>query len=82
MGRIIAVAQHKGGTGKTTTVARILALAARMHAGTDFRIRLAAPTGKAASRMSEALAKAFPGGTLPPDLDAAAAAAALRHGLE
>lgn len=57
------------GTGKTTTVARILALAARMHAGTHFRIRLAAPTGKAASRMSEALAKAFPGGTLPPDLD-------------
>jgi exodeoxyribonuclease V alpha subunit len=57
------------GTGKTTTVARILALAARMHAGTDFRIRLAAPTGKAASRMSEALAAAFPGGTLPPELD-------------
>ncbi len=57
------------GTGKTTTVARILALAARMHAGTNFRIRLAAPTGKAASRMSEALAAAFPGGTLPPELD-------------
>lgn len=58
------------GTGKTTTVARILALAARMHAGTDFRIRLAAPTGKAASRMAEALATAFPGGNLPPELDA------------
>lgn len=57
------------GTGKTTTVARILALAARMHAGTNFRILLAAPTGKAASRMSEALAAAFPGGTLPPELD-------------
>lgn len=56
------------GTGKTTTVARILALAARMHAGMDFRIRLAAPTGKAASRMSEALATAFPGGTLPREL--------------
>jgi len=58
------------GTGKTTTVARILALAARMHAGTNFRIRLAAPTGKAASRMTEALAEAFPGGSLPPELDA------------
>lgn len=57
------------GTGKTTTVARILALAARMNAGTNFRIRLAAPTGKAASRMSEALAAAFPGGKLPPELD-------------
>jgi exodeoxyribonuclease V alpha subunit len=58
------------GTGKTTTVARILALAARMHAGADFRIRLAAPTGKAASRMSEALAKAFPGESLPQELKA------------
>jgi exodeoxyribonuclease V alpha subunit len=58
------------GTGKTTTVARILALAARMHAGRDFRIRLAAPTGKAASRMTEALATAFPGGSLPPELNA------------
>jgi exodeoxyribonuclease V alpha subunit len=58
------------GTGKTTTVARILTLAARMHAGANFRIRLAAPTGKAASRMTEALAEAFPGGSLPPELDA------------
>lgn len=58
------------GTGKTTTVARILALAARMHAGTNFRIRLAAPTGKAASRMTEALAKAFPGDNLPSELNA------------
>jgi exodeoxyribonuclease V alpha subunit len=58
------------GTGKTTTVARILALAARMHAGANFRIRLAAPTGKAASRMTEALAEAFPGDSLPPELDA------------
>lgn len=58
------------GTGKTTTVARILALAARMHAGAPFRMRLAAPTGKAASRMSEALAEAFPGGSLPPQLEA------------
>lgn len=56
------------GTGKTTTVARILALAARMHADANFRIRLAAPTGKAASRMTEALAEAFPGGSLPPEL--------------
>ncbi len=58
------------GTGKTTTVARILALAARMYAGTDFRIRLGAPTGKAASRMGEALANAFPEGSMPPELKA------------
>jgi len=58
------------GTGKTTTVARILALAARMNAGERFTIRLAAPTGKAASRMTEALTQAFPDGELPPELDA------------
>ena len=57
------------GTGKTTTVARILSLAARMHAGSDFRIRLAAPTGKAASRMTEALAGKLPAGS-PPKPDA------------
>jgi len=65
------------GTGKTTTVARILTLAARMHSGTNFRIRLAAPTGKAASRMTEALATAFPGGSLPPEL-----AASMSHGAQ
>lgn len=42
------------GTGKTTTVARILALQIRM-ADTPLRIALAAPTGKAAGRMAEAL---------------------------
>ena len=57
------------GTGKTTTVARILTLAARLHAGNDFTIRLAAPTGKAASRMTEALAAAFPDGSRPPELE-------------
>jgi exodeoxyribonuclease V alpha subunit len=61
------------GTGKTTTVARILALAARMHAGEGLRVALAAPTGKAASRMSEALAKAFPGESLPTELKASLA---------
>lgn len=58
------------GTGKTTTVARILALASRMHTGANFRIRLAAPTGKAASRMTEALAEAFPEGSQLPELNA------------
>lgn len=42
------------GTGKTTTVARILALHQRL-AGRPLRIVLAAPTGKAAGRMGEAL---------------------------
>jgi exodeoxyribonuclease V alpha subunit len=45
------------GTGKTTTVARILALLI-LHAQTPPRIACAAPTGKAAARMAEALQKA------------------------
>ena len=40
------------GTGKTTTVARLLALLA---SGTRLRIALAAPTGKAAARLQEAV---------------------------
>jgi exodeoxyribonuclease V alpha subunit len=40
------------GTGKTTTVARLLALLA---SGTPLRIALAAPTGKAAARLQEAV---------------------------
>ncbi len=40
------------GTGKTTTVARLLALLA---GGTQLRIALAAPTGKAAARLQEAV---------------------------
>jgi len=42
------------GTGKTTTVARILALHQKMS-DRKLRIALAAPTGKAAGRMGEAL---------------------------
>ena len=40
------------GTGKTTTVARLLAL---LTSGTHLRIALAAPTGKAAARLQEAV---------------------------
>jgi exodeoxyribonuclease V alpha subunit len=42
------------GTGKTTTMARILALHLKIHDGA-LNIALAAPTGKAAGRMGEAL---------------------------
>jgi len=47
------------GTGKTTTVARLLALAAEqaeLAGGSRPRIALAAPTGKAAARLQEAVA--------------------------
>ena len=55
------------GTGKTTTVVRLLALLQALAladttspegAGRALRIRLAAPTGKAAARLNESIAKA------------------------
>lgn len=45
------------GTGKTTTVAKVLAMLADQP-GTRPRIALAAPTGKAAARLTEALSQA------------------------
>ena len=46
------------GTGKTTTVVRLLAIL--LHSGgSDMRIRLAAPTGKAAARLTESIAGAI-----------------------
>ncbi len=47
------------GTGKTTTVARLLALLAEQESrsgGAGLRIAMAAPTGKAAARLTEAVA--------------------------
>ncbi|OYN90911.1 exodeoxyribonuclease V subunit alpha [Parenemella sanctibonifatiensis] len=47
------------GTGKTTTVARILALLTQLPSpGPRWRIALAAPTGKAASRLQESVEEA------------------------
>ena len=45
------------GTGKTTTVVRLLALLqhAALHDGQALRIQLAAPTGKAAARLTESI---------------------------
>jgi exodeoxyribonuclease V alpha subunit len=43
------------GTGKTTTVAKILALLFEQCGAAPFRIALAAPTGKAAARLREAI---------------------------
>ncbi|RKU02103.1 exodeoxyribonuclease V subunit alpha [Burkholderia sp. Nafp2/4-1b] len=64
-GRVTIVSGGPG-TGKTTTVVGVLACLLDAHPG--LRIALAAPTGKAAQRMQEALhARA---GDLPPDLAA------------
>jgi exodeoxyribonuclease V alpha subunit len=47
------------GTGKTTTVVRLLALlqAPAVEQGSPIRIRLAAPTGKAAARLTESIGR-------------------------
>ncbi len=47
------------GTGKTTTVVRLLALlqAPAVESGVPLRIRLAAPTGKAAARLTESISQ-------------------------
>jgi exodeoxyribonuclease V alpha subunit len=61
--RWISVLAGGPGTGKTTTVARILALLADQP-GAPPLIALAAPTGKAAARLAEAVRDAV--GQLPP----------------
>lgn len=49
------------GTGKTTVVAKVLALCLEMAGDRPVKIMLAAPTGKAAARLQEALAGAKQG---------------------
>ena len=51
--RRLAIITGGPGTGKTTTVARILALL--LEANPELRILLAAPTGKAAARLTESI---------------------------
>ena len=54
------------GTGKTSTVLRILALLTGQAGGQPLRVALAAPTGKAAARMQESIRAAKPGLGLEP----------------
>ncbi|MCB1736955.1 MAG: exodeoxyribonuclease V subunit alpha [Gammaproteobacteria bacterium] len=56
--RRFAVISGGPGTGKTHTLAAILALLLEQAGDTRLRIRLAAPTGKAAARIAESLDKA------------------------
>ncbi|MBV1786735.1 exodeoxyribonuclease V subunit alpha [Marinobacterium sp. D7] len=57
------------GTGKTTTVVRLLALlqSQALDRGAPLRIRLAAPTGKAAARLTESIGRAV--SRLPEGMD-------------
>ncbi|GAL56593.1 exodeoxyribonuclease V alpha chain [Pseudescherichia vulneris NBRC 102420] len=57
--RRISVISGGPGTGKTTTVAKLLAALVQMANGARCRIHLAAPTGKAAARLTESLGAAL-----------------------
>lgn len=59
MTRPISIISGGPGTGKTTTVAKILAAFVMLTANNKPIIQLAAPTGKAAARLTESLGKAL-----------------------
>ena len=68
--KISGVISGGPGTGKTTTVVQVLGLlqGIALEQGRILRIRLAAPTGKAAARLTESISKAM--GFLPEEIQA------------
>ncbi|EPR4993927.1 exodeoxyribonuclease V subunit alpha [Vibrio navarrensis] len=56
------------GTGKTTTVCKLLAALIEQAGGHDLTIKLVAPTGKAAARLTESIGKAVSALPVSPEL--------------
>lgn len=56
--RQVSVISGGPGTGKTATVAKVLAALVQLHERSRLRIQLAAPTGKAAARLTDSLGSA------------------------
>ncbi len=80
--RRLSVISGGPGTGKTTTVMRLLALLRQQPGGAALRIALAAPTGKAAARLQEAIQQSRGSHQLPPSLmDSLPAQASTLHRL-
>ncbi len=55
LGKIFCVISGGPGTGKTTTIAKIMAFLQEQNQSNPLRIALASPTGKAAARLQEAI---------------------------
>ena len=66
--RHLTVISGGPGTGKTSTVVRILALLRLQPGGESLRIKLAAPTGMAASRLQQSIQASKSTLSLPPEL--------------